>query len=345
MPDPAALIPGPHVNQPPASALNTEPKTSWFAIVALVTGLIGGVVFAVGFAIVALVQIRRRNRKGKRLVIGGLVAAAIWTVVIAVVVVGALPSGPDRDHSGRITKRGKATVAALKVGDCFTGLRGNTTNVSVTALPCAEPHDSEVVARINLADGSFPGAAELDRQAKAECDKQIGAVYNRSRYAAHLKLYASSPDKASWDDGDQSVACVMQYTGGGRMTAALTNTIDRTLTPWNDVRQGDCFREWTTELFQRTVACTEPHRHQVIATHELTWGPRWPGDKAMEKKAWAGCEKRITAIFGMPPSLSLLPVKWSYVRPSESQWGNGIRDVICLAEAETGTLNRSILPR
>ncbi|MFG2004736.1 septum formation family protein [Spirillospora sp. NPDC048911] len=335
---PGPFVSGPYAYQPPVA-----PKTNRLAIVALVVGLAGGVVFAVGFAIAALVQIKRRNEKGKGLAIGGLAAAAAWVVGIVAVVVAAYSFVPDRDEAGRISKSGKALVSTLKVGDCFTGFGADATNILVTALPCSKPHDGEVVAKVKLPDGSFPGRAETERQAEAVCEKEIGTVYDRSRYVDDLDLYASSPDKLAWDDGDRSVVCIMRYTGGGLLTSALTDTIDRDLTAWQDVRQGQCLRKWTNEGLLRTIACTEPHKVQVIATHEVTWGPRWPGDKAAKKKAWEGCEKRIDSIFGKrEPSAR---VEWQYVSPTKSQWEAGMRKVICLAEAESGTLDRSILPR
>ncbi|WP_346045995.1 DUF4190 domain-containing protein [Actinomadura chokoriensis] len=62
--------------EPPAAVRR---PTNRFAVVALVTGLVGMVVFAVGFAVAALVQTGRRGEKGRGLAIGGIAASLVWS--------------------------------------------------------------------------------------------------------------------------------------------------------------------------------------------------------------------------------------------------------------------------
>ncbi|MFC6935067.1 septum formation family protein [Actinomadura yumaensis] len=268
------------------------PRTNRFAVVALVTGLIGWAVLGIGFGIAALVRIRRRGERGTALAVSGIVLSTAWLVVFAVagvlVAVGSSLT-VDRDEAGRVTRSGRALVASLKVGDCFDGFGENKTGVLVTVRPCGEPHHGEVMARVRLADGPYPGDGAVRANARDACEARVAKAAAKSRYVDELSLYAGSPNARLWKDGDREVTCVLRYSGDEPLTSRVADTADPGVRAWAEVRAGDCVKDWNTDAGSvvRTSSCDEPHKHQVIGVHDLKPG-RWPGSRAVDAETSRG---------------------------------------------------------
>ncbi|TDD89817.1 DUF4190 domain-containing protein [Actinomadura rubrisoli] len=347
-PPPSPPIPGePPPSQPYAPMGYGEPpgllpRTNRMAVAALVTGLVGLVPVAVGLGITALVQAGRRNETGKGLAIGGLAASFGWVVVGAVALtlaVGSLFSA-DRDEAGHIRKSGKVFIATLRVGDCFSGLGEGAGNRLVTAEPCTRPHDGEVMVKFRLEDGPFPGERETSVQAERQCLKRL--VYTaRSRYAEDLDLYALQPDRRMWRAGEREVTCVLHYSGPNTLTTTIAATVDQTKRTFAELKPHDCLRKWSDRsVAQQIVACTEPHWVEVYAVHNLPEG-RYPGRKAVDRKAEAACARLYRKIFKGHRK----PQRISHAYPLAADWDLGHRQVACLAESLTESLKRPIVPR
>src|SRR5687768_2718381 len=155
---------------PPVEAQPGAGGMNGFAIASLVFGVIGGFVLAIIFGIVALVQIPKRNQKGRGLAIGGTVLGVLWGLVILGAVIVAVMDEAERDDSGAITEAGSVAVTELRPGDCANGVgqeEGEATEID--AVPCAEPHDGEVFATFDLPDGDFPGDDETSTLAETGC--------------------------------------------------------------------------------------------------------------------------------------------------------------------------------
>jgi len=104
-----------------------------------------------------------------------------------------------------------AEVLDLKVGDCLdkSELAGDEVT-SVETKECTEPHDAEVFASVEHADGEYPGRTAVEKQAREECTAKfqefVGVPY------AESKIYFStlSPTKESWDKADdRSSLCIL----------------------------------------------------------------------------------------------------------------------------------------
>ncbi|QKG26290.1 DUF4190 domain-containing protein [Actinomadura verrucosospora] len=334
---------------PPAPG---QRRTNPYAKAALAAGLIGMVLFAIGFAIAAFVQIKRRGEKGRGLVVGGLAASLVWIVAGAVVAVVATSSllSPKRDSAGHITKSGKTVLSRLKTGDCFTGFGKDETRVIVTALPCTRPHDGEIVAEAMLSEGGLqPGEEGLEAEATKLCMDRLDFL-TKSRYHKDLEVYVEKPDLAARDNGDRDVTCAMRYTGPGALTAPLATTIDPDLKALRHLDIGDCLVEWDLDdPVARGIPCSRPHSVQVYAkyqlpTQEMTTSEspwEYPGTKIVEKYAADGCQKRADKIFAKhPPPVDL---RNYYRAPSEQDWYFSQQVVVCLVGAEHGTLRKSVL--
>jgi hypothetical protein len=78
----------------------------------------------------------------------------------------------------------------------------------------------------------------------------------------------------------------------------------------------------------------------VYATFALGAGP-YPGEKAADRSARRGCERRGEKIFRGHRAPDLM--WWLY--PEKTDWDAGRRTAVCFGESETGPLKKPMLPR
>ncbi|MBC7291679.1 MAG: septum formation family protein [Actinotalea sp.] len=148
---------------------------------------------------------RRRglHRTGARVlaVVGAL-------ALVAVVVVGArtwADSRPLGDPRGEVS----AHPRQLVVGHCLQVLPPDGTVRRVTILPCAEPHEAEVLSRHRHADQAWPGATAVRREAEAACEMDA------TQQAAGVLPVVWTPTEASWRQGDRESLCLAWLPGSG----------------------------------------------------------------------------------------------------------------------------------
>jgi len=79
---------------------------------------------------------------------------------------------------------------------------------TVEVGPCSQPHSGEVFASFDLADGPFPGDAQVLRLAEGGCFKRLGKYVGEARDVSKLEVYAYYPVKATWSL-DQGVTCMV----------------------------------------------------------------------------------------------------------------------------------------
>ncbi|MFB9237203.1 septum formation family protein [Plantactinospora siamensis] len=209
--------PPPGYGQPPypAQPYPAQPAppagTNGFAIASLVFGILGGILLAVIFGIIALVQIRRRGQRGKSLAIGGLVWAGCWLTMMAVFVGAAIVHGrSDRSGDGN-----SATVdiraVALATGQCADGDIMYEQFHAVRVVPCSGPHHAEAYAVLTLPPAAWPGAATVQRRADDACIKRLVQIDRQGTKDGNLMPYSIQPTEQSWSTGDRKVTCVVFY--------------------------------------------------------------------------------------------------------------------------------------
>ncbi len=147
----------------------------------------------------------------------GIAKKMLLTVGIAgLAVTGCTTTSTDdastRDDTGTVVESGEVGAFRLQEGDCF-GATGDGLIATVDAVPCTEPHQSEVYAAFTLAyetDDPFPGQTVVDTAADEGCyerfDEFVGLDYQSSVYG-----YGSlTPTVESWDSlDDREVLCVI----------------------------------------------------------------------------------------------------------------------------------------
>lgn len=320
-----------------AGFLERPPRTNRFAAVALATGLCGMVLFAVGFGVAALVQIRRRNEKGRGMAVGGLVAAGAWGVLIVTVVLTVAMAGTG-DSGGK----GMGTFQLYpRAGQCFD-FTGRTRSINTDIVECDLPHDGEMVLVFSLPAGPWPGDAEVSRLGTAGCQERIRERFRTRTPVEGGSVFALYPRRFSWRIGNREVNCAITADGGtkfGRPLAVLAAGVRA----WEDVKPGDCFVQAVKRSSTvRLAACDAPHTGQVTHTFTVP-GARWPGTRAIDAKASAGCTARWDGLFAKnPPPVRI--ERW-YLTPSKESWALGERACVCYVTGKGGqSLSRSVVP-
>ncbi len=104
-------------------------------------------------------------------------------------------------------------VDDLLIGDCFM----NPTEIEITTVEtveCAEPHDYEVFAFVDLAErgGGFPGDEALFSEADEACFNPFLVYTGLDLDTADLPEYwydVFVPDETSWADGNRESMCAI----------------------------------------------------------------------------------------------------------------------------------------
>ncbi|WP_395294537.1 DUF4190 domain-containing protein [Kitasatospora hibisci] len=232
----ATVPPGALSGYQPGYAYPQAPgATNGFAVAALVTGLLCLWPLPLVFGIVALIQLHRRNERGRAMAVTGVVLGALGTLGLLAGLLGVVAAGVDvAEDAGRPARAPKAPPGAvvwssLSAGHCYNlpGDRSGTDPGSGTAdqsvfwvsrVPCMLPHQGEVAgtARIPESDGpGYPGEARVRERAAALCGPVLDE-YALDYWAVpdgmdEVYLY---PSRANWKSGEHEVTCAYEDREG-----------------------------------------------------------------------------------------------------------------------------------
>ena len=189
-------------------------ETNGLAIASLILGIIAIVPVSIVLGIIALVQIGRRGDNGKGLAIAGISISCAWVVIGGVAIVLLAGNIVGRDADGRIDEAGLIDELSLVAGDCVNDPEEDA--VLLSALPCAEPHDAEVFARITLSGDGWPGADNIRRRARAGCRNRLAQSHPREFEALIGGVTYFSPDRVDWAIDDHDVICFANHASRRR---------------------------------------------------------------------------------------------------------------------------------
>ncbi|MCG6499912.1 DUF4190 domain-containing protein [Kitasatospora sp. A2-31] len=241
----ATVPPGALSGYQPGYAYPQEPgATNGFAVAALVTGLLCLWPLPLVFGIVALIQLHRRNERGRGMAVTGVVLGALGTLGLLVGLLGVVAAGvdatEDADRPARAPKAppGGVVWSSLKAGDCYnlpgdhsgTGRGSGTADQSVlwvSRVPCLLPHQGEVAgtARIPESDGpGYPGEPRVRERAAALCGPVLDE-YALDYWAVpdgmdEVYLY---PSRANWKSGERDVTCAYEDRDGQHRGSVRTD--------------------------------------------------------------------------------------------------------------------------
>lgn len=178
-----------------ASGSGDDPQTSGgtgFATAALGFGIVGGILLAVPFGILGL----RRSKisgKGRRRSIAGLILSVVWATLLAAGAFGAISGG--------------TSSLDVKAGDCLRDLPTGARVMSVSVVPCDQPHVAEAYALLEMPKGSFPGNAAMETFSE-KCDPALQTYAPGAHADTAVGIYMLYPTRWSWNLGDRVITCI-----------------------------------------------------------------------------------------------------------------------------------------
>lgn len=204
--------PYPPAHYAPSWTPTPRPPLEGFAVAALVCALLFWLwptlgVLGVAFGITALRTMRTKRTRGRGLAVAGIVVGAVgallaFAATVAVVVVLERQSPLSTDVSEPVT----TTVNRLDAGHCVRDLPADGPVSEVVVVPCADPHEAEVRARVKVSGQSaWPGQDTVDARVEQECL----AAEHYSRTGEPLDV-VWAPDEHGWETGDRVGLCVQR---------------------------------------------------------------------------------------------------------------------------------------
>jgi hypothetical protein len=129
---------------------------------------------------------------------------------------------PERDADGVVITAGASTVFGLRQGDFYDDPT-TADGLTLTALPCSEPHDNEIFHRFTLPAGPFPG-----QSAQSDIDAVCLETFEEFTGAPHgdtpLEFFTDWPTEQLWDMGDRDVHCVLFAANGSKLTGSMAGS-------------------------------------------------------------------------------------------------------------------------
>lgn len=212
--------------------------TNGLAIGSLVTALTCLSPVALVLGVIALVQIHKRQERGRGMAVAGVVLGVLGLLFGALATVGLVLG--DEDGSGPrrpAGPRGSVTWDKVAKGDCYNPAQGTGDagrQVSwVTKVPCSLPHHSEAAGTAPVAaaeGGGYPGEDAILKSADALC-KPVFDSYVLDDWAVPdgVGLSYMYPTRGSWRASGGAVICVLEDVDAQHKGSLRTDRT--TLTP------------------------------------------------------------------------------------------------------------------
>lgn len=195
---------------------SSRTKAVWALVLAILPLCLTWIAAAV-LAIIVLAGPSDGRRRGRGMAWWSLGIVATWlvaSVVLAIVLVASVPA--DRDEDGNVTSAGEVFPEDLRTGDCiddrFEG-DAETADLTVTVVPCDEPHPSELYHTEQLDDGPYPGESEIFARAEESCDEAFEPWVGVPYVESELEGFYYYPTEESWDYGDRAISCIVIAPG------------------------------------------------------------------------------------------------------------------------------------
>jgi len=134
-------------------------------------------------------------------------------LVMALALAGCQPAmsttAPQQADSGDSAPA--VSVLELTVGTCLNDVDQPLGQdlTEVPAVPCDEPHQSEVYADIIVDEPDYPGVDAMIQRAQQECIDEFGQFVGLEFAASELNFHYYYPTASSWSAGDRSIYCVV----------------------------------------------------------------------------------------------------------------------------------------
>ena len=175
---------------------------SRYAVAALVSGLLGGLLFPV-FAAVAVYRLRKRRQRGWVFVICGTVAFTAWTGVTVYQAATGTAWWQQRHTAQERLPEGVVHGLDLTAGQCFWSPPASG-DADVLGASCTERHNAEAFEVLQLGNGPMPDIARLYPDTLARCEAD-------ARPLSGVRVQVVTPVSSAWDDGKHRAVCYYRF--------------------------------------------------------------------------------------------------------------------------------------
>jgi Domain of unknown function (DUF4190)/Septum formation len=204
--------PGAEHGLPPPVPPPGSSRTNGFAIAGFVLGLVGAIVLAPIFSILALRKIKRTGESGKGFAIAGLVLAGCWLLLFVAGGVAAVVLG-DQAGDGDTT-----AVSNVRVGQCFDADMSKNTLLVVKIADCAKPHSGEAYDKVK-AKLTGMGTEEQELTATQECANSFESFVGKSFQESELEIVYVALEERELADGN--ILCMLAGKPGEKLTGSM----------------------------------------------------------------------------------------------------------------------------
>ncbi|WP_229054201.1 DUF4190 domain-containing protein [Aeromicrobium sp. Leaf350] len=194
----------------PDAAGKSRTKAVWALVLAILPCCLTQIASVV-LALIVLVGPRDGQSRGRGMAWSSLVIVLLWIVGVVVAVVVGITSIPaERDSQGNVISGGEQLPESVRVGDCLDEdvSEPSAKGISVTVIPCDEPHPGEVYDEIEIESISYPGEADIRQTAEAGCAERFEAFVGTPLESSELDVSYFYPTRDNWDY-DGMIRCIV----------------------------------------------------------------------------------------------------------------------------------------
>jgi hypothetical protein len=147
-----------------------------------------------------------------------------WVLLLIAAPIGGLIFNAQRGDGGAITRAGDLVVADLRVGDCFDLKDADEEEIDdVTARPCGESHEFELMFRGSLSSDQYPSEAAFTAWLEDNCLPAFAEYVGISFAESRLDIFWFQPTPDGWHAGDHSVQCAIYDPADAQLASAVRN--------------------------------------------------------------------------------------------------------------------------
>ena len=123
------------------------------------------------------------------------------------------------------------SIDDVSVEDCLSVVGEDAMVTSATRFGCSEPHEAEVFAQFEIAEGDlpadgsrpdgYPGGNEVTWFGQDRCQERFEGYVGEDYWVADgLDIKVVTPSFSTWDVGDRTVTCLLIASDGGLLTGS-----------------------------------------------------------------------------------------------------------------------------
>lgn len=150
------------------------------------------------------------------------IGLVIFGLLLAAGAIGGIITNAGRSDTGEIVNDGDMMATDLRVGDCFDLKDPTAEEISdVTARPCTDPHQYELIWTGSMAEGAYPPKSAFDAFMESNCFNAFDAYVGTAFEDSELDIYWLYPVEDGWNNGDRSVQCAAYHPTNSGLTSSL----------------------------------------------------------------------------------------------------------------------------